>query len=313
MSRIIGDPRQALIDLGPNAPFAEKAAIAICGPDLVDIDYYSLLLATGRLEKMNPDCCRDLRSECIDRHEQIAGKILIHFSKEKNQAIKLLNALDLIVEAYHRNPKIKWDKEWRNGYSGAINKMMNLPQNVADYVAPSGDDWDSIIFEMENAEDIDDEIISSFSTRLSGLKLRQDMQTIMHEIFEKIELVKLYIDQAILPLEASILLAVRKVDLKKVQQVIQNKKEIHQSGDKSLSERGILLNIAPPFPEFDTKGSGFWRFKRLFLREWEEMTEPVHVTKTGMRKYIKRLTGYEPSLKDIETSAEIVGVNIKTD
>jgi hypothetical protein len=313
MSRITGDPRQALIDLGPSAPFAEKAAIAICGPDLVDIDYYSLLVATGRLEKMNPDCSREIQPEDIDRHEQIAGKILIDFSKDKDRINKLLNALDLVVSVYHKNPKIKWDQAWRNNYSAAIKKMMNLPQNAAAYIPPSVDCWDSIITAMETTENIDDEIISSFSTKILGMTLRQDMQIIMHEIFEKIELVKLYIDQAILPLEACILLAVRKVDLRKAQQVIQNKKAIYKSGEIPLSDRGILADIGLPFPEFDSKGSEFWRFKRLFLSEWEEMTEPVLTTKTGMRNYIKRLTGHEPSLKDVETSAEIVGVNIKTD
>jgi len=312
MSRIKGDPRQALIVLGPDAPFVDKAAIAICGPDLIDIDYLYLMLEAGRLGDLNADHLGETFNKKTDLRKVIAGEIFIECLRDKDRNKKITDALDIISETYRSDPKAKSQQSWKQEYANLMEDMMNFPQDTMRHIPANADTIASLVCELENIHDLNDEILSSFSARFSEVKLRYDMLNVAKEILSKIQFIKLYMDQAILPIEACILLGARRVNIEKTQRLIQNKFEILKDEQRHY-ETGLMLSDLPlPFPAFDSTGSEFWRSKRLLLSEWEEMTDPIFLTKTRLRNRITALTGREPSTKDVETSAELIGYKIKS-
>jgi hypothetical protein len=312
MSRTKGDPRQALIDLGPDAPFVDKATIAICGPDLIDVDYFTLMLVAGKFGGDHLDYFKCLPIDITPTLESIAGKILIELSRDEKRQKNIFNAINAISKEYQKNLHAKSLLSWKQNYASAMDNIINLPLYKMQHILQNFDTWDSIETELERNEDFSDENFKLFSTKILSLKYKQDILHAADEVFYRLKFIKLYMNQAILPIEACILLGARKVNVEKTIRIIQTRLENSKSQQKNHSPKLDLSEISLPHPVFDTTGSEFWRSKRLLLKEWEEMTDPIFLTKTGLRNHIITLTGREPSTKDVETSAEIVGHKIKS-
>jgi hypothetical protein len=311
MSRTKGDPRQALIHLEADAPFVDKATIAICGPDLIDVDYLTLMLATGRLGEANLNFIKYISKDIHSILEGIAGKILIELSKDKTRQKKIVDAIDTIGKTYQIDPETKSLLSWKQNYAAVMSDIINLPPDKTACILQNPDSWDSIELELEKNEDFSNKNHEFFSERISKLKFREDILNVIDEVLGKIKFIKLYMDQAILPIEACILLGARKVNIEKTIRLIQNRSENSTTQQENHGPGLDLSEIPMPYPIVDITGYRFWQSKRLLLREWEEMTDPIFLTKTELRNRITALTGREPSTKDVETSAELIGHKIK--
>jgi len=230
---------------------------------------------------------------------------------EKRQK-NIFNAINAISKEYQKNLHAKSLLSWKQNYASAMDNIINLPLYKMQHILQNFDTWDSIETELERNEDFSDENFKLFSTKILSLKYKQDILHAADEVFYRLKFIKLYMNQAILPIEACILLGARKVNVEKTIRIIQTRLENSKSQQKYHSPKLDLSEISLPHPVFDTTGSEFWRSKRLLLKEWEEMTDPIFLTKTGLRNHIITLTGREPSTKDVETSAEIVGHKIKS-
>lgn len=311
MSRTKGDPRQALIDLGPDAPFVDKATIAICGPDLIDLDYLTLMLETEKLGEENLNFIRHVSKDIHSILERIAGKILIELSKDKTRHKKIIDSIDIIGNTYQSDPETKSLLSWVENYTVVMYDIINLPLDKIGCILQNPDSWNSIEIDLEKNEDFSNKNYKFFAERISKLKLREDILNVIDEVLGKIKFIKLYMDQAILPIEACILLGARRVNIEKTIRLIQNRSENSTTQQENHGPGLDLSEIPMPYPIVDTTGYRFWQSKRLLLREWEEMTDPIFLTKTGLRNRITALTGREPSTKDVETSAELIGHKIK--
>jgi hypothetical protein len=309
MSRTIGDPRYALIGLGSEASFESKALISIYGSDIINFDVLSLLIATGRYKRINPLEYQKISEDELRNAEQIAGKIFIQHSANPKDIARIINALNLI-ESYSVNvPQITKFKSWWEDRAKALKSIIGFPEGSHGIIAPTADEWSDFLSKMRECTEFNDEVFESFTAKFNELESQAVLASVTEDLVERTRIIGLALNQAVLPIEACILIGARKVDFKAASRLAIRKKLIIENERHEARVKGALWNVSPPL---DPTGRDFWRCQRQFFSEWAEITVPLEMSKSGLRECIRKLTGREPRLVHVDRAADIVGVSIRS-